>query len=352
MASWMTPNERDLYRIYQAWRNAPGQPISQVLQQLGSKITPENFSHGMRRLATRAQSIQGWTQQSVRMAEAGRMARAGQALSTVSQFSLRTAAANGVRAAATFLGPAGIITLGSLLLIGAVGLHLYWQNQHRMHTGDSHVSNPDPRLGGGSTHDDPSQRNLVGNVGGSDRNERPTFGIGGSGSRSNSSRSGVKFVSVPRGVGVTEKLRRPKPKPSAVTAVGADGIRRREIWEQEITQMMTLRQFDGEWKGNYLFPKMVVHQSGRTFRGHVWITTSQTETHYVTRKVPVQGTVSFRGSAPVAATLDLGFTRGALEISRRGTLAIGEIDGQTAILSNVAGQAEREQLAKRNPFRH
>jgi hypothetical protein len=66
MANWMTPNERDLYRIYQTWRNSPSQPISQVIRQLGSTVSPENFSHGMRRLAARAQSIPGWTQHSVR----------------------------------------------------------------------------------------------------------------------------------------------------------------------------------------------------------------------------------------------------------------------------------------------
>lgn len=46
MANWMTPNERDLYRIYQTWRNSPSQPISQVIRQLGSTVSPENFSHG------------------------------------------------------------------------------------------------------------------------------------------------------------------------------------------------------------------------------------------------------------------------------------------------------------------
>lgn len=348
MANWMTPNERDLYRVYQAWRNSPSQPISQVIRQLGSSISAENFSHGMRRLAARAQSIPGWTQHSVRMAEASRMARAGRTLSTVSSFSLRTIAANGVRAAATFLGPAGIVTVGSLLLIAAVGLSIYWYNQSRLghHGADNQVAvssgNAKNHVNTQATTDSGGRGNDLGaglRHGTNSRSGRPNPGGTNSG-----------LISVPRGVGVLEELPRAKPKPSVTVAVGQGGIDRRKAWEQAILNQMATRQFTGTWSGSSICPRLEMKQDGRTFRGFIWLTVEHTDKHYITRKVPVQGTITFRGREPVEATLDLGFARGSVQISRKGSLAQGSIDGRWVIFSNAAAKKEREELEKRYPF--
>jgi hypothetical protein len=52
----------------------------------------------------------------------------------------------------------------------------------------------------------------------------------------------------------------------------------------------------------------------------------------------------------VEATLDLGFARGALQISRKGSVAQGEIDGQWVVFGNEAAKRERQDFEKRYPF--
>jgi len=113
---------------------------------------------------------------------------------------------------------------------------------------------------------------------------------------------------------------------------------------------MSTREFSGKWSGSFACPKLEIKQNGRTFRGHVWVAVERTETHYITRKVPVTGTVVFRGREPVEATLDLGFARGALQISRKGSVAQGEIDGHWVVFGNETAKSERQDLESRYPF--